>query len=505
MRTARRISQLFFLLLFLGLFLWATYPLKSFVPVDLFFRFDPLISITASLAARSFIIKLIPGILLLAVSVFLGRFFCGWICPLGFIIDVFNRLFPQKDSENLKLNLKWVKYFILIALFTGALFSVQMTGLFDPFSILTRSATLFLYPLFVIVVEGMFNGLVSIPFLEDHVYNVWDILTGSVLPASQQVFKGSGLVSLIFILIVSVAIFQRRFWCRNVCPLGALYGAASQFRIYKRNVSDGCISCGKCRTACRMNAISENYLKTDNSECISCMDCVEVCPEDVVEFSFSKGGKKDFQSVDFNRRRILAAGLAGIIGSVLVKNAVSRPSVKGTVVRPPGSVEESRFLDLCIRCGECVRVCSTSGAGLQHALTESGLQGIWTPMLFPETGYCEYNCNLCGEVCPTGAVRSLPLKERQQIKMGTAHFDKTRCIPWYYGEDCMVCEEHCPLPDKAIKFRETDVVTIDGSSAKVNLPYVTEDLCIGCGICVNRCPLEGKKGIFLTNAEEQRL
>ncbi|MCD6117666.1 4Fe-4S binding protein [bacterium] len=505
MRTARRISQMFFLLLFFGLFLWATYPLKRFIPVDIFFRFDPLVSITASLAARSFILKLLPGLLLLTVSIFLGRFFCGWICPLGFIIDIFNKLFPKKNTEKTGSDFKWIKYFIFLALFTGALFSIQVTGLFDPFSILTRSTTLFLYPLFVITTEGIFNALVSVQFLEDHVYQLWDVLTGSVLPASQQIFKGSGLIALIFIIIVSSAVFQRRFWCRNICPLGALYGLFSKFRIYKRNVSDKCTACGMCRTECRMDAISEDYLSTNNSECISCMDCVEVCPVDAVKFSFSKIEVNKSKDVDLNRRRILAAGLTGIVGSVIVKNAVSKPSVKGSVVRPPGSVEESKFLDLCIRCGECVRVCSTSGAGLQHALTESGFQGIWTPVLFPETGYCEYNCNLCGEVCPTGAIKFLPIKERQQIKMGTAHFDKTRCIPWYYGEDCMVCEEHCPLPDKAIKFRKTDVVTIDGKKAEVNLPYVIEDLCIGCGICVNRCPLEGKKGIFLTNADEQRL
>jgi len=167
-------------------------------------------------------------------------------------------------------------------------------------------------------------------------------------------------------------------------------------------------------------------------------------------------------------------------------------------------MEEDKFLDRCVRCGECIRVCSTSGGGLQYSSLEGGFEGIWTPILDPYTGYCEYNCNMCGQVCPTGAIHPLPLKERQKMIMGIAHFNKTRCIPWYYGENCMVCEEHCPLPDKAIKFREEEVTTIDGRRNNILLPYVDEETCIGCGICVNKCPVEGERGIYLTNAEEYR-
>ena len=105
---------------------------------------------------------------------------------------------------------------------------------------------------------------------------------------------------------------------------------------------------------------------------------------------------------------------------------------------------------------------------------------------------------------PTHAIASLSLEEKKQHKIGTAHFDKTRCIPWHYGENCMVCEEHCPLPDKAIKFRKESVQTIDGKQSEALLPYVDESPCIGCGICVTRCPVEGDRGIFITNAGEER-
>jgi ferredoxin len=196
--------------------------------------------------------------------------------------------------------------------------------------------------------------------------------------------------------------------------------------------------------------------------------------------------------------------VTGLFALGLAKTGFQNLIRKGTVIRPPGAWNESAFLDRCIRCGECVRICATSGQGLQHAGLDAGWMGLGSPVLMPPSGYCEYNCNLCGQVCPTGAIPKLPLEEKQIAKMGTAHFDKTHCIPWYYGENCMVCEEHCPIPEKAIKFLEEKVKTIDGRENTVLLPYVVEEFCVGCGICASRCPVEGVKGIFITNAGEQR-
>ena len=68
-----------------------------------------------------------------------------------------------------------------------------------------------------------------------------------------------------------------------------------------------------------------------------------------------------------------------------------------------------------------------------------------------------------------------------------------------------MCEEHCPLGDKAIKFDIREARTPDGQIRTVKFPYVDEELCIGCGICENKCPLIGKPGIFLTSEKEERI
>jgi len=505
MRTLRRIVQITSLLVFFIFFLLATYPFHTRIPVDFFLRIDPLIQWTAILSSRSFYAIGFLSLLLIFLTIIFGRFFCGWICPLGTCIDFFDNTLRHKPKNGKyspgTLGV-YFKFGVLLFLFVTALFSLQLSGYVDPISIMTRTTTTVLYPIFVFLIEGVFRILEWIPFLASPIQKFETFLQSFLLPISPSVFRGSFLIGILFLGILLLGTLQKRFWCRHVCPLGALLGLFSKFRLYHRSVSEKCTACGICYQNCRMEAIGKDFKSTQYTECINCMDCEAVCPVGAIQFGFSKKGKP--AKVDLTRRKVLSAGASGLFAVALFKTSLIHPVQKAKAVRPPGALVEDQFLDRCIRCGECIRICSTSGQGLQYAGLETGWSGLATPILLPPLGYCEYNCNLCGQVCPTGAIRSLSLEEKHGVKMGTAHFDKTRCIPWYYGENCMVCEEHCPVPEKAIKFREERIVTIDGKEAVVMLPYVVEELCVGCGICVVRCPLEGEKGIFLTNAGERR-
>jgi len=503
MQLVRRISQILFVLLFFLLFLLATYPLVAGLPVALFLQMDPLLAISTMISAKAFILKSLPALILLLLTLPFGRFFCGWICPLGSIIDGADTLIKGKCVNTPFVRWKWIKFGILTAVLLAALMSVQFAGLLDPIPLLTRSVTVFIYPLFVLAMDGILGLFMSLPFLENAAFSAYEALRGNLLPVTTVTFTSAIAVSVLFILILGSGFLHKRFWCRNLCPLGAMLGTFSAGRRYKRVVDEACTACGICRNRCRMDAIGEDFITTNHIECISCMDCQAVCPVGAVHFTFPK--KSKITRPDFTRRQFLTAGAAGAVTAGIFGLTYVDPGRSTILVRPPGALEERPFLDRCIRCGECVRICSSAGAGLQLAGFEGGLNSIWTPILRAKTGYCEYNCNLCGAVCPTGAIQKLSLEEKQEMKMGTAHFDKTRCIPWYYGEDCLVCEEHCPLPEKAIKFQETHIITITGAEADVLLPYVDEGLCVGCGICVNRCPVEGSRGIFITNAGEMRL
>jgi ferredoxin len=144
-----------------------------------------------------------------------------------------------------------------------------------------------------------------------------------------------------------------------------------------------------------------------------------------------------------------------------------------------------------------MRVCIANG--LQPAISEAGIQGVWSPVMVPRIGYCEYNCSLCGQVCPTGAIKKLPLEEKTKVRIGLAEVNRTRCLPWIGASECIVCEEHCPTPEKAIKLRTEE---LEGKTFKK--PYVDENLCIGCGVCETKCPLIDKAAINVTSRGESR-
>ncbi len=198
--------------------------------------------------------------------------------------------------------------------------------------------------------------------------------------------------------------------------------------------------------------------------------------------------------INLTRRSVLTAGIAGVGGGLLfsAQPTVAKRNLNPALIRPPGSLPEEDFLSQCIRCGECMKVCPTNA--VQPAMFESGLQGMWSPLLNMREGYCEYKCNMCTEVCPTGAIAKLPLEKKKTTKIGLSMVDKNRCVAYAYGTECRVCRDHCPLPDKAINLVEASVL-VNTKMLTIKQPQVDSKLCIGCGICENKCPVEGQSAI----------
>lgn len=505
MSRIRRISQFAFLALFIFLFFKTTFPFESWIPVDLFLKADPLVAFATMISSREVISTLLLfSAFVLLLSVLVGRYFCGWVCPLGTCIDIGDHLhrLPKKNPTKSLRKYRIVKYTILVGVLFAAIFSVQLIWFFDPISLITRSFTVTIFPLFAFIVEGTLSFFIRIGLFEDSIFSIYDSLRGTIIPVESLFFRQSVFILVLFAIILLLGRFTRRFWCRYLCPLGALFAFFSKFRLSKRIVTDKCISCGKCYRECKMDAISEDFQNFSHSECIECMNCVTVCPTDAFQYSLKL--RPTVEKIDFSRRRFILSGLAGLLAVGATKTAFIDKEKSGTLIRPPGSLPENEFLDRCVRCHECIKICSTTGKYLQPAILEGGWEALLTPIGNPRFGYCEYDCNLCGLVCPTGAIHELTVEEKKKIPLGTAKFDKSRCIPWYKNEDCLVCEEHCPIADKAIKFDIRSVQVHDGSLREVKYPYVDEDLCVGCGICVAKCPLDGKAGIFLTNYRQER-
>jgi len=140
-----------------------------------------------------------------------------------------------------------------------------------------------------------------------------------------------------------------------------------------------------------------------------------------------------------------------------------------------------------VDCQRCVRVCHTAAIHPDRSFAASPSE-------------CTA-CLDCVEVCPTGAIPELPLEEKRRIVIGIARIDEKRCIPFAENRDCLVCEEMCPVSDKAIKLEAEPVINSSGQLITVRRPAVINDRCIGCGICETKCPVKGESAIIIHPAK----
>ena len=494
--TWRRTVQVLCLLGFLWLFVQTEYQGQDQIPypVSLLFRIDPLAALADLLAPGAFSWSLWPALVLLVLTALFGRFFCGWICPLGTTIDGVGKL-SGRGPHLCKSGWRKVKYLLLITLVAASFGGLQLLGLFDPLAIFLRTLTLAIYPAYNLGLNGLFDWAYrhDIPVLND----LYPVFRDNLMAFFQPSYTLGLFTLLVFLLIMLLERVERRFWCKNLCPLGALLGLCSRRALLVRQPDALCPDCQKCATECRMEAV--HATGHQSSECVKCLDCTDSCPQQRVRFGLQ--GPRPQAEVNLSRRDLLVSVAAGVLMAPVAQIAPQSHQRNAFLIRPPGAVDESEFLRRCVRCGECMKVCI--GQALHPAWFEAGATGLWTPLLVARLGYCEYNCTLCGQVCPTGALRRLPLAEKRKTVIGLAVFDKDRCLPFARQEECLVCEEHCPTPDKAIVFEE-QLVTGSGQTRSLKIPKVLSDKCIGCGICETRCPLGGVSAIRVTNEIETR-
>ncbi|MBU1627264.1 4Fe-4S binding protein [bacterium] len=476
----RRISQILFFLIFLFFFFNTKYTGLDELPlkVAVFLNLDPLINFAVFLSERNLSALLSISLIIIFISFFLGRVFCGWVCPFGTIHDVTSRMVTRKKGvENGRF--KW-KYYILILLLVSSLLSLNLEGFLDPIALLIRTLSVSLSPLFDYFSNHAENAIYStkIGFFTSISDFIFDFLKRYFLNFKQQYFHQSALILILFIVFILLNRLSNRFFCKNLCPLGAYLGCFARFGFLKRNLLENCISCGKCLDGCKMTIEKETQWR--RSECLLCMRCKDVCPTKSIEFTLALPNKQD-KGFDLGRRKIITSSVYGVL---LVGGIRLNPIDKGSIprlIRPPGSVPEDEFKRRCIKCGECMRVCLTNV--LQPTLLQTGVDGLWTPHLDFGVGYCEYYCTLCTQVCPSGAIEKLDMKKKTKTVIGLAYIDPSRCIPYREASNCIVCEEFCPTSPKAIYFEKAIKKTRDGTEIEVKLPKVDYKLCIGCGVC----------------------
>ena len=420
--------------------------------VDKLIEIDPLIAIANALTTHTVYKGLLWALVILVPTLFLGRFFCNWLCPFGTLCQFTRWLFRRPDAaEAIESNRygrsQHIKYYILAALLVMAVLGSLQVGLLDPMALFYRSMTDAVLP------------AARMPFD--------DVLGG------ERLYQGAWLVGLVVFVFVTLNLAYPRFFCRVLCPLGALLGVCSRFACWRvQRDPDKCTDCEQCLARCE--AASDPHKLLRMSECFVCMNCVQDCPEDALSFVWLPGRERAIADTDVSGRRVVLASVVGLLFVPFVRAAGrSSRDFSSELIRPPGAVEELEFLERCIKCDQCIRVCPTNV--LQPAWFEGGLEGLWSPVINFRIGHCQLHCTACGHVCPTGAIQRLSIERKLglgdhaadgPVRLGTAHVDSGRCLPLSKGVPCAVCEEVCPTSPKAI-YTERIVRTVRNGAMSV--------------------------------------
>lgn len=541
----RRASQIVFLGLFLlhlletefrGSLKGAPGDIRLPIPYPgIFVLSDPLVAIINALASRALYPRLLWSLTILLPTLFLGRFFCGWICPLGTL----NHFFGNLKSEK-KRGLQWIesnrykkwqttKFYILAALLVSSVFGVVTLAVMDPISLLIRSLTVSVLPGLNLAGNALLDSLYQSNngFLAviGHVLQL--LLRATILSFRQPHFRQVFFLGLIFVALLALNLRVTRFWCRALCPLGALLGVLSRWSILGiEKCATDCEDCNRCLLHCQGGDDPIPGAKWRKAECHLCFNCVGDCPKGGIQFKFfpspvledGRDGRATTEvGPQLQRRKLLTSVAAGAVLLPVLRSGASF-SAEGNprLIRPPGSLAENDFLSRCVRCGECMKVCPNNA--LHPALTQGGLEGIWSPVLVPRIGYCEPSCTLCGQVCPTGAIWEITSAQKawlpasaqkdskpvKPVRLGTAFYDRGRCLPWAMATECIVCEEWCPTSPKAIYLVKAEVVDSAGAPKQVRQPYVDPNRCVGCGACEFACPVKDQPAVYVTSIGESR-
>jgi polyferredoxin len=559
--TVRRLCQAFFLALFLWFCLVATpgtqfYRLQGW-RISWLLELDPLVALGNLLSTGTLSGALPWACLVVAGTLVFGRFFCGWVCPLGTLQHLLGwwsarkRPFAARIDANRPRSaqgLRVASLLVHLAAASGTLLAFLMARSFEnpawlalPLLLALGAARLrarggasawrtfllllgafFAAWLLLAATPGIRDLFVSslqlglldpIPLLHRSINLLilpWLDRAVGFVHTTPRVYALSGLGFLVLAATLGASAIQPRAFCRYACPLGGLLGVLGRkalFRVAKREAS--CSRCGHCDAVCEGACAPSGQLRA--SSCVLCMNCVDACPDGVLGYGLrpSEGGVDE--GVGLGRRATLASLATGLV-TVPMMRLGGQTSTRWNpeLVRPPGALPEESFLARCVACGQCMRVCPSNV--LQPAGLTGGFETLWTPRLDNRAGTsgCLPHCTACGEVCPTGALRRLDLDEKLghgrfleagPIRLGTAHIDPGRCLPWASSRTCLVCQEVCPVSPKAIRM-EARPSGVDGTP--IALPFVVPDACTGCGICEHECPVVGLRAIRVTAEGESR-
>lgn len=443
-------------------------------------------------------------IFLVILTLLFGRVYCSFLCPLGILQDIITRIsnFFRKRANGGKLprtsykkphNILRYSILVIIAIFVvcGIIYPLV---LLDPYSNFGKIAG----QLFVSVETAIVNLLAGIfPTI---------FYKQEYVRLSLYSFIYS---SFFFIVIAIFSAFKGRLYCNTICPVGTFLGLLSGYSLFKPVIDkDMCVRCNLCAGNCKSNCINLQTKEIDVTRCVACYNCLTNCKRGGVKlvptwFKKRKKGEAEHREIENIERRnalIAMGGFATALAAAAARkytftNKLSAQSVTPVAnepILPPGSGNLTAFMDACTACHACIAACPNEI--IKPASFEYGLEGIMLPTLSFEDGHCSYDCNVCSQTCPHGAIQHITLEEKQQTQIGVAYYLSENCVINIDGVNCGACARACPT--KAIS-----MVPLRDGSAMRN-PAVNPSICIGCGACENACP-GVPKAIVVSGKENQ--
>lgn len=467
------------------------------------FGWLPKVQFVPTLLAHSLVI--VTAIIL--VTLLFGRIYCSVLCPMGIMQDIFGRLSQWTAKRRKKRKffgykkarpvLRWsVLAGFVVALAAGF---TMLAGIVEPYSAYGRIASSIFEPVYRAV-----NNLLASVFTSMNVYTFYKV---EVAVYSWFTFT----VALATLLVVGYMAWRSgRLYCNTVCPVGTFLGFISKYSLFKVRMDDtDCNNCGLCGMNCKSSCIDAKNDTIDYSRCVACFNCLDSCPKGGMTFEARFGSRRKKGSVlpagkdspaktdmrtgaadeakDPSRRRFIAALAAATVAvpAVAARRRVGSAVEEVTGLKdfrteyplsPPGSISHRHLHRHCTACHLCVSKCPQNI--LKPAATQYGIHGLMQPRMDFSRGFCNYDCTVCSNVCPNGAIKPLTTAQKHLVQVGHVVFIRENCIVYRFEQSCGACSEHCP----------TQAISMVPYKDGLTIPETNRDLCIGCGGCEFICP-----------------
>ena len=458
-------------------------------------------------------------IVILLITFLFGRFYCSVVCPLGIAQDIAAFIFRRKGKP-LPPHLAFPRA-IALGIVIGLLVIGWTLGfkILDPYSNFGRPFAAWNQPKPAVVEKADETAAEEDDDDSSEEQSAAATTTDTAESScpSGCILSSYGIGAILpVIIIIGAAIWRKRLFCNALCPVGTTLGIVSRIGLFKLSITEKCIKCGRCVRACNAGCIDIDHHDIDNARCVRCMNCIAACPMGAIDFGRSVVAKKiteqpseqsvaetteqpvEKQTTDLSKRELLLAIPVGLVGLGVsaaagkhflkalldAKTAEATESEEETAaapqfILPPGAGDVARFATKCTACLLCVHNCPSK-------IIKPSPTGYGFVRLDLTNSKCGFDCNRCSQICPTGAIRPVPLAEKQKLRIAQAAINYKNCKVFQDDEPCGKCAEVCPT--KAITLRKTGA------------PKMTKNLCIGCGACQAICP---KKTITVSPIAQQ--